>query len=477
MATLSLLDASAALVATIVVAQSLTLGTIQGLRMRDALREGVAADSEAHRKGLPAPASVTPPGTWLLLTLLLAAVVAFGDLVQHLGLALLDHWLSPLHGAALLLIGPAMWFYALAITQLPADAPPNWRRFVRHAIPASLMSAGLGVMVLMYPWNCAAAAPQRTWGDMFILVPVATHILLYLAAVVRRLRRQRPRLEEHFSRVQHRQLRWLEAGAWTFGLLVLVWVASWTLPVAVSDIITNGLLAVDVAVLGIFGARQRNVLGVSPCLGEVPCRRAATPQSPQAWTAVLAPTPSAGQAACSAGAPVSACALGGEQKAGKYAKSMLPAPLARAISDRLARHVATDKPYLECDLTLGELAAAVQATQHQLSQVLSTQLGVNFFDYINALRVEAVKTTLARPQAAGRPLLEIAMECGFGSKSAFNEAFKRATGMSPSVYRRSLPATAVVSVIKGRQSPVGIFGRSGYTVHGSASDECSSSHP
>lgn len=45
--------------------------------------------------------------------------------------------------------------------------------------------------------------------------------------------------------------------------------------------------------------------------------------------------------------------------------------------------------------------------------------------------------------AAGRPLLEIAPECGFGSKSAFNQAFEPASCMSPSAYRKSLPASAV----------------------------------
>lgn len=98
------------------------------------------------------------------------------------------------------------------------------------------------------------------------------------------------------------------------------------------------------------------------------------------------------------------------------------------MAQRLERCVTVDKPYLECDLTLGELAEAIGVTSHQLSQVLSTQLGLSFFEYVNGLRVEAVKATLSRPQSAGRPLLEIALECGFGSKSAFNAAFKRATG-------------------------------------------------
>ena len=458
MATLSVLDACAALAASVVIAQSLTLGAIQGLRIRDGMVQDARADSVAHRQGLPAPVGVTAPGTWLLLMLLLAAVVALGDLLRHLGLALLDHWLSPIHGAALLLVGPAMWFYAVAITRLPAEAPPTWRRFAWHAVPAGLMAGVVALAVLVDPWNSVPADEQRTWTEVLILVPVATQILLYLGAVVRRVRKQRPRLEERFSRVQHRQLRWLEAGAWTFAVLVGVWIASWTLPVAVSNIMTNGLLAVDVAVLGIFGARQRNVFSASPWVGE---EHRSRHSAERGLPAVIDDAPATAwptAVACDAGRFGEASIVGAELHAAKYAKSAIAAPLAREIADRLARHVELDKPYLECDLTLGELAAAVQATPHQLSQVLSTRLGLSFFDYINGLRVEAVKATLARPQSVGRPLLEIALECGFGSKSAFNDAFKRATGMSPSAYRKSLPASAVALQAAERDAPAALPG-------------------
>ena len=102
--------------------------------------------------------------------------------------------------------------------------------------------------------------------------------------------------------------------------------------------------------------------------------------------------------------------------------------------------MARDKPFLENDLTLADLARRVDATPHQLSQLFSQHLQETFFDHINRHRVDAVKATLARPQAAGRPLLEIALECGFGSKSAFNDAFRRRTGMNPSEYRRRQPS-------------------------------------
>lgn len=454
MSTLTLLDATAALLATVVVAQSLTLGTIQVVRILESRRERGVAEANAHRHGRTWRGSPPSPATWLLLALLLSAMVASGDIFHHLGFGLMSRWLSPFDSAALLLLGPAVWFYAASVTRLPDEEAPSWRRFVLHALPAGLLGFGLVWDVLRDPWTAEVLQETRSWGEVAVLMPIACQILAYLFAVVRRVRNRQSRLESLFSSMEHRRLNWLLAAAATFALLVAVWIGTWTLPVSASNILTNGLLAIDVALLGIFGARQQNVFGMQPWLGASRCGRTHEKDSSLelgtdcrvdlsellAESVTLVPTAH----------PVREDReiLGSEvestdPRSGKYAKSALSKELARVIAERLDEHMRTDKPYLECDLTLGDLAGAIGVTPHQLSQVLSLQLGLSFFEYVNGLRVAAVKATLSRPQSVGRPLLEIALECGFGSKSAFNEAFKRATGLSPSAYRRLLPASAV----------------------------------
>lgn len=445
---LSLIDACAALLATVVVAQSLTLGAIQAIRIREFARQENRLRSDAYRHGEPWADSPPTAAVWLLIALILAAAVALGDVVQHLGLSLLSHWLSPFHTAALLLLGPALWFYALSITQSPPEKPPTWKRFALHSVPAALLALTMALQVMRNPWAMDVEREVRSWSEVLVLIPIATQILAYLGAVVWRVSRQRRLLEAQFSRLEHRKLHWLQAAALVFALLVVVWIVTWTLPLSVSNILTNGLLALDVALLGVFGARQQNVFAAQPWIDPSSAARTSLKSddrvghsslSPQLATDYASGIPAAihadiTQEEASGPAPIG--------QAGKYAKSALPPSVAAEMAERLERLVTDDKPYLECDLTLSDLAEAIGITSHQLSQVLSTQLGLSFFEYINGLRVEAVKATLSRPQSVGRPLLEIALECGFGSKSAFNEAFKRATGMSPSEYRRALPASA-----------------------------------
>lgn len=458
MSTLTLPDAAAALLATVVVAQSLTLSVIQVVCIRESVRQQVLAEADAHRHGRARYDSPPTPATWLLLALLLSATVAFGDVLQHLGLGLLSHWLSPVHAAALLLLGPALWFYAVSITRVPDEVAPSWRRFLLHALPAGLLASGLAVEVFLDPWAAEALPGARSWGEVVILTPVAGQILAYLLAVVRRVRRRQSGLEALFSSMEHRRLNWLLAAAATFALLVVVWIGTWTLPVWISNSLTNGLLAVDVALLGVFGARQRNVFDAQPWLGPAAPGHLRLDDPSVMPGDDRYPSPGELSAGSKPGGRTSLTvpvdgddattwqATGSDPRSGKYAKSALSAELAREIAQRLDNHMRTDKPYLECDLTLGDLAHAIGVTPHQLSQVLSTQLGLSFFEYVNGLRVMAVKAVLSRPQSVGRPLLEIALECGFGSKSAFNDAFKRATGVSPSAYRRLMPASAVPAI-------------------------------
>jgi AraC-like DNA-binding protein len=89
--------------------------------------------------------------------------------------------------------------------------------------------------------------------------------------------------------------------------------------------------------------------------------------------------------------------------------------------------------YQRAGLTLGELADEVAATPHEVSQVLSTRLGRNFYTFVNEHRIEHVKTALA---STDRPVLDLAFEAGFQSKSTFNTAFRKATGMTPREFRQ-----------------------------------------
>lgn len=124
------------------------------------------------------------------------------------------------------------------------------------------------------------------------------------------------------------------------------------------------------------------------------------------------------------------------ERARKYKGSLLlPAAAQRHIL-RLRRWMEEGKPYLDPNLDQESVARALHISRETLSRVLSEQLQTNLKSYINKYRIEEACRRLADPATGDDKLLKIAFEVGFNSKSVFNEAFRRHTGVSPSVYRR-----------------------------------------
>lgn len=96
-----------------------------------------------------------------------------------------------------------------------------------------------------------------------------------------------------------------------------------------------------------------------------------------------------------------------------------------------------DRPCRRSELTLGELAEQLGTTPHRLSEVLNGQLEMSFYDFINGYRVREVQERLIGPDGTRYTYLTLALDAGFASKSTFNAAFKKHTGMTPSDYRRT----------------------------------------
>ena len=104
--------------------------------------------------------------------------------------------------------------------------------------------------------------------------------------------------------------------------------------------------------------------------------------------------------------------------------------LAEEITDKMKQEAWYKNPAL----TLNDLATELNTNTRTISQAINKGTGLNFNDFCNQFRVEAVVRELEKQVHESHTLLGIAFSCGFNSKSTFNRAFKKFKGTSPKDY-------------------------------------------
>lgn len=104
---------------------------------------------------------------------------------------------------------------------------------------------------------------------------------------------------------------------------------------------------------------------------------------------------------------------------------------------QLTSYMKTEKPYLDASLSLRHLAEALQVNARDLSVLINQNLNQHFFDFVNEYRINDAMDILKNPSKKELTVLEILYEVGFNSKSSFNTAFKKQTGLTPTQFRKS----------------------------------------
>jgi len=98
---------------------------------------------------------------------------------------------------------------------------------------------------------------------------------------------------------------------------------------------------------------------------------------------------------------------------------------------KIEAYIVTGRAFEDPELTLSQVAKALNTNPSIISKVINQGFQLNFNDFINNYRIEAVKEKLKAGELKTQTMLGIAFDCGFNSKATFNRAFKKATGLSP----------------------------------------------
>lgn len=119
----------------------------------------------------------------------------------------------------------------------------------------------------------------------------------------------------------------------------------------------------------------------------------------------------------------------------RYKNSTLGNKEKERISKDLQRLLEKQELFTEPRLNLQQLATRLGAPVHHVSQTINETFNENFSDFINGYRVQKAQVLIRAGTPGKMSLLNVGLEVGFNSKSAFNAAFKKRTGMSPTEFR------------------------------------------
>jgi len=300
------------------------------------------------------------------------------------------------------LLTPSLYFFV--VTKINGEIRFS-RKQLWHLLPALASLAYLSATYYFLPLAGKVAyiesgALQNPINSL--VIPLASDLIQlgYLVAAQRRLAAYGVTLRNWFSRVDDQDVVWIRR-------VITIWMAIF---------VGHMLFTVSLRIFAWYGFALAVLDGLN--IAHLLMVNALMMLTVVGQFTVLAPV----------------AALAGKQK---YAASGTTSDERRALFERARQDMQEHAHYLEMDLTLGELAAAIGATPRDLSEAINGEGGVSFYDFVNRFRVAAAKQLLR--DAPDEKILSVAYQSGFNSKSTFNKAFKAETGQSPSEFRKAPP--------------------------------------
>lgn len=302
-----------------------------------------------------------------------------------------------------MLLGPALYFYAhsmMASEQLK----------VSRAYGLALLGPVV-ILLIMLPFVGLSAEQKLSLANPATRDPVLWQLAIttcalaagifvaytaaYLLAALRLQNRHRARMMEQYANIETRSLDWLR-------IMLLVWGLVWL------------LFAVDRALWianirpGPFGI----ILALAEAFAVIAFAHLALNQPPL-------PDPDTNN----------------ETENTRTREPTLSQERMARIAEKLKTCMLEDRLFTENELSLRHLADATNTSENHLSETFSQYLKTNFFQFVNEYRINEAKHLLQRADSS---ITTIAFDIGYNSRSTFNTAFKKSTGLTPSAFRNQM---------------------------------------
>ncbi|MEZ5069535.1 MAG: AraC family transcriptional regulator [Bacteroidales bacterium] len=306
----------------------------------------------------------------------------------------------------LLLHGPTLWLYVRSFAL--HRKPLQWFHLV-HFLP---FLAFLAYQLATFQTLPADERIQMVRDEVFkttdfyrvSVLAIALSTLSYNLWALKRIREHQWQLKRHFSRIDDKDLRWLEiltiANLCIFGINVSLFnldLIFGIAPYRTLVLVAFSLASVYTFLLGYFGLRQGQVFLSGEGSGDESGQESA-------------------------------------RRSGRKMPDSDPALPENEFISRILARMEEDRPYLDPEITLTKLADQLHVKSHTLSEALNAGVRQSFFDFINRYRIEEFKRRFLAEDQARYSIMGVASTCGFNSKAAFYRAFQKYEGTTPTQF-------------------------------------------
>jgi len=345
----------------------------------------------------------------LLIWLLLLALHQFLNYILFTGEAYNYPHLLGVQFSMPILHGVLLYFYVMEIT---GNKLNNRWIVLLHLVPT------LSLILLAIPYYILSGEQKinvfENDGIGFELYIIYLNILIPLSGLIYSvwslilIRKHQKSIQDRFSNTDKKELQWLR-------YLSIGYAIIWVLSIFFESETIFTAVVILVLFIGFFGINQLNIF-----YSTIVLEKKLEPQG----TSNKKETIKGG--------------VNAKTTTEKYEKSGLNEEMASQISTDLNTLVKENTIYKNEELTLVELAKQLQVHPNHLSQVINEVEGKNFYNYINALRINEFIKLASLPENQKYTMISLAYDCGFSTKSTFNKHFKLQTGKTPTEFFNTL---------------------------------------
>jgi len=259
------------------------------------------------------------------------------------------------------LFGPLLYLYTKSITQ------KDFSLKTIHLIHVSLF-----VIIFI------ASVAKLSISENYLYAALYLQTTPYMIACIKIILNYRQTLKNYFSSIDKLNLTWL---LYVVGAFFVMWMIDFTNFIMINLELTNHDLRISLVFLSLIINFVFAILIFFKAL-----------QHPEIFAGTTE-----------------------TEKQQKYEQSRLTEEEKVEYLQKLREYFKEEKPYLNPELTITEVAHKLNVSVKYLSQVINESLGKNFYDFINSYRVEEAKHQLIKKSDSRKTVLEVLYDSGFNS--------------------------------------------------------------